>query len=343
MSETFNITIDGREIECRPGDKVLAKALENGIYIPHYCWHAGLTIAGNCRMCLVKSNKAPKPVIACATDCVPDLEIDASSPEVQKLQQLVMEFLLINHPLDCPVCDQAGECRLQDYAHEYGREQGRFREAKNVKPSTVVGPEVALWKQRCIACSRCIRFCDEVSGTGELRFIQRGDRVEIETFPGVPLDNPLSGNVVDLCPVGALVSSDFLYEARVWNLKRQSSVCPGCSRGCNIHVDVLDTKWDDPQIKRLVPRENQEVNGWWMCDLGRHEKDSVHTKMVGSEERRRLGAILERERPTEVEGAETSSSALREVRDLEEVMAALAGAAERHRGSSGGAGASHRR
>jgi NADH-quinone oxidoreductase subunit G len=275
MADTITIKIDGKEIQCQPGERVLDLALAHGIHIPYYCYHPGLSVSGNCRMCLTKSSKSWKPVISCATQVEDGLEIDTRSEEVQKMQEAIMEFLLINHPLDCPVCDQAGECGLQDYAHRHGRDTGRFVDEKNRKPDIVVGPEVALWQQRCIACSRCIRFCDEISGTGELRFTKRGDRVSIETFPGVPLDNPLSGNVVDICPVGALVSRDFLYKARVWNLRRHETLCPGCSRGCNVHADIHATKWDPPEVARLVPRENRQVNDWWMCDFGRKEKDFV--------------------------------------------------------------------
>jgi NADH-quinone oxidoreductase subunit G len=183
-----------------------------------------------------------------------------------------MEFLLINHPLDCPECDQAGECKLQDYSVEHGRDHGRFHEEKVRKSKATMGPHVKYWGSRCILCTRCVRFTNEVSGTGELGVIYRGDRSEIATFPGRVLDNPLSMNTVDICPVGALVSSDFLYQSRVWHLHSNPSICGGCSLGCNIRVD-LDAK---DKIKRIVPRRNDAVNKEWMCDSGRLDFGYVH-------------------------------------------------------------------
>ena len=178
----------------------------------------------------------------------------------------VMEFQLINHPLDCPVCDKAGECVLQNYSYDHGPDRSRFDEDKNIRHTKELGPTIDIWGNRCIVCTRCVRFCDEVSGSGELCVVERGDRSVVDTFPTVPIDNPLAGNVVDICPVGALISTDFKFEARVWNMRKTESVCGGCARGCNVEVQSLDGF-----VKRLIPRENQEVNQWWMCDEGRYD------------------------------------------------------------------------
>lgn len=258
--------IDDREYEAEVGTNLLQFALDRGIQIPYYCYHPGLSVAGNCRMCIVKVMSGPRPALmsSCTTSIVEGLVVDTKSADVLKAREAVLEFQLINHPLDCPVCDRAGECWLQDYSFDHGKDHSRFRERKVQKHTKDLGPLIKLWGNRCIVCTRCVRFCQEVSGTSELTVVNRGDRAVIDVFPGVPIDNPLSLNVVDLCPVGALISKDFLYSARVWHLNGTDSVCASCSRGCNIRVDTLDDK-----VKRLVPRRNDHVNGHWMCDEGR--------------------------------------------------------------------------
>ena len=259
------ITIDGKAIECAPGKTIIEAATDNGIDIPHFCWHPALSVSGNCRMCLVEVEKNPKLAIACATAVADGQVVHTNNARVIKAREAIMEFLLINHPLDCPICDEAGQCKLQDYAFTHGRGESRFVELKVHKDKRVeLGPEVMFDGERCISCSRCIRFSDEVAHQPVLTFVQRGDHVSIETFPGTQLDNPYSMNVIDICPVGALTSRDFLFKARVWDMSFNPSICPGCSRGCNIDVGVRNN-----EILRLEPRTNMKVNTYWMCDAGR--------------------------------------------------------------------------
>jgi NADH-quinone oxidoreductase subunit G len=259
------ITIDGKVFEADPKQTIIQVAEENGIVIPHFCWHPRLSIAGNCRICLVEVEKMPKLVIACATQVADGMVVKTDSPRAIKARQAVMEFLLINHPLDCPICDEAGECKLQDYTYKYSVGYSRFEEDKVHKPKRVpIGPNVMFDAERCILCSRCIRFCDEIVGKHQLQFVQRGDHTLIETFPGEQLDNPYSMNVIELCPVGALTSRDFRFKARVWEMSATETICPGCARGCNMYMWVRNN-----EILRLTPRHNPEVNDYWMCDVGR--------------------------------------------------------------------------
>ncbi len=264
MTERVKITLDGTEVEVRTDQSLLKGALDVGVEVPHFCYHPGLTVAGNCRMCLVEVEKMPGLQIACNVMPREGMVVTTNSEQVRAARKTVMEFLLINHPLDCPTCDQAGECWLQDYAFEHGRDQGRFEEDKVFKPTKAVGPSVSLWAERCISCTRCVRFLDEVSGTGELTIVNRGDHSYADICPGFEVDNPLAGNVVDVCPVGALCSRDFLYQARVWWLRSTESVCGDCAKGCNVYVDQ-----QDGQVERLRPRTNEAINGYWMCDYGR--------------------------------------------------------------------------
>ena len=271
------LILDGEELEVAPGTTVLAAALSRGREIPHYCWHPGLSISGNCRMCLVEVEKAPKLVIACSTPVADGMVVRTETDRVKKAREAMMEFFLINHPLDCPICDQAGECRLQEYAVEHGTGKSRFVETKlSLSKAVDIGPHVLLDQERCIQCSRCVRFCKEVTGTSELAFFNRGERTVIGIYPGRPLDNAYSGNVVDICPVGALTLKEFRFETRVWYLKNTPSVCAACARGCNVLVAVGQKQVQmtspgqlDDRIKRIVPRPNEDVNGHWMCDEGR--------------------------------------------------------------------------
>ena len=257
--------LDGHEIDFKPGQTIIEAAKEVGVDIPHFCWHPSLTVAGNCRVCLVEVEKMPKLAIACATQAAEGMVVHTESTKALSARQAVMEFLLINHPLDCPICDEAGECKLQDYTYSHSVGESRFTEEKQHKDKRVpLGPHVMFDGDRCISCSRCIRFCDEVAGETQLTFVNRGDRVTIQTFPGKELDNPYSLNVTDICPVGALTNRDFRFKARVWDMSNTASVCPGCSRGCNVDVWVRSN-----EVLRLTPRENQEVNSYWMCDNGR--------------------------------------------------------------------------
>jgi len=259
------LVLDGKEIEFKQGQTIIQAAKDNGITIPHFCWHESLSVSGNCRVCLVEVEKMPKLVIACATIAADGMVVHTASEKALGARNAVMEFLLINHPLDCPICDEAGECKLQDYAYSHGTGESRFVEEKNHKDKRVpLGPYVLFDGDRCISCSRCIRFCDEIAKDPELTFIKRGDRVTIVTFPGEELDNPYSLNVVDICPVGALTSRDFRFKARVWDMSSNNTICQGCSRGCNIELWVRNN-----QVLRITPRQNNEVNNFWMCDHGR--------------------------------------------------------------------------
>ena len=266
MSETVNLTIDGKTLSVPKGTNLIEAAKLAGIIIPHYCYHPDLSIAGNCRMCQVAVKGAPKLTIACNTQVTEGMEVTTNSKEVKDAQSATLEFILINHPLDCTVCDQAGHCKLQDYHFEYNAKPSRFLEEKEHKPKAVpLGPTVMLDGERCIMCTRCIRFCDEVTKTSELGMLNRGDRSVISINPGKELDNPLSGNVVDLCPVGALTHRNWRFNTRIWFTKQVDSVCPGCSTGCNVKVAVRDK-----QVVQVKAKYNANVNKEWLCDEGRY-------------------------------------------------------------------------
>ncbi len=260
-----NIIIDGKKLEFKQGQTIIEAAKDNGIEIPHFCWHPELSVSGNCRICLVEVEQMPKLVIACSTIASEGMIVHTNSAKVIAAQNAVMEFLLINHPLDCPICDEAGECKLQEYAYNYSVGESRFVEEKVHKDKRIkLGPNVMFDGERCISCSRCIRFCDEIAKDPELTFVQRGDHVTIRTYPGQEMDNPYSMNTIDICPVGALTSTDFRFKARVWDMSSNNSICIGCSRGCNIEIWVRNN-----EILRLTPRYNAQVNSYWMCDHGR--------------------------------------------------------------------------
>jgi len=269
------LTIDGKEITVPKGTTVIQAAKQLGIDIPRYCYHPGLSIVGQCRICLVEIEKMPKLQVACYTPVMDGMVVHTQSDKAMAARRQVLEFLLINHPIDCPVCDQAGECWLQEYYMKFGLYDSRMTEDK-VKKNKVVplGPHVMLDSERCILCSRCVRFCDEISKTHELGIFNRGDHAELTLYPGLTLDNPYSANVVDICPVGALTERDFRFNVRVWYLEETKSVCPGCSTGCNITIyksnEKRSYKNDGRRIARLKPRENLEVNDYWMCDSGRY-------------------------------------------------------------------------
>jgi NADH-quinone oxidoreductase subunit G len=249
-------------------------ALRGDVLIPHYCWHPALTVVASCRMCLVEVGERkpdgtvtmqPKVVPACQTPARDGTIVITNSDKARHAQEQTLESLLLNHPLDCPVCDKAGECLLQDYSFEFGRAQSRMIDDKNQPPNKPhIGDQITLFTDRCILCSRCVRFTREISGTAELQVIDRGHHSEIDIFPGEPCNNKLAGNVVDICPVGALCSKDFLYKQRVWYLKSTKSVCPDCSTSCSIHLDT-----NKNIVYRLRPRENPKAQGHFMCDLGR--------------------------------------------------------------------------
>jgi len=268
------ITIDNQVIECRGGIPVLQAALEAGWDVPHYCYHPGLSIVASCRLCLMEMQMphpktgepawVPKLFPSCQTPVKEGMVVRFESAKVRENQRSCMEYFLLNHPLDCPVCDQAGECYLQDYSFKFGSSESRMVDEKLKNPKKDIGPRTLLYQDRCVMCTRCVRFTDEISGTHELCVVNRGSRCEIDVFPGQPLDNPLQGNVVDLCPVGSLLDKDFLFKQRVWYLSGAASVCPGCGTGCAIRIDH-----NEGVVWRLKPRYNPGVNDWWMCDDGR--------------------------------------------------------------------------
>lgn len=270
------VTIDDKEIEVTAGTTIIQAADKLGIEIPRYCYHPGLSIAGNCRICMVEIEKQPKLQIACNTPVADGMVVKTNSPKVIETRQAVLEFLLVNHPLDCPVCDQSGECKLQDYYMEYGLYNSRLMEVKvkKSKKAFSIGPTVMLDQERCILCTRCVRFTDEITKTYEFGMFNRGDQSEIDLYPDTQLTNKYSGNVVDICPVGALTDKDFRFKCRVWYLETTKSICPGCSQGCNIeiHWDKLrpHTKKKE-RVMRLKPRFNPDVNQYWICDEGRYD------------------------------------------------------------------------
>ncbi len=268
------LTIDGKEVEVAAGTNLIEAARQAGIEVPHYCYHPGLSIAGQCRLCMVDIDKIPRPQIGCNTQAADGMVVHTQTERVLETRKSIMEFHLVNHPLDCPVCDQAGECWLQIYYMRHGLYDPRMVDEKVHKPKAVpLGPHVILDAERCILCSRCVRFCDEVTGTGELGIFNRGDHSEIGLFPGKTLENKYSGNVIDVCPVGALTDRDFRFQVRVWYLDAARSVCNGCARGCNIEVHTSRRRLHHNQgrrIARIKPRHNPEVNQWWICDEGRY-------------------------------------------------------------------------
>jgi NADH-quinone oxidoreductase subunit G len=259
-----NLTIEGRKLSVPAGTSILEAAKEVGVLIPHYCYHPGLPVAGVCRMCLVEVEKAPKLAPACATSVAEGQIVHVHSDPALKAREGVLEMLLINHPLDCPICDQSGECELQDYTFQEGRADSRYHEPKRFNPVEDFGGDVLYVPNRCILCTRCVRFMDDVAGEAALNVSERGDRAFIGKAPGHDLTHPWAGNVVDLCPVGALLSKDFLNKARAWELDRTASVCPNCSQGCNATIETRDNV-----VVRMKPRSNEDVNRFFMCDEGR--------------------------------------------------------------------------
>lgn len=270
------IIIDGQNYELPEGAKfnAIQAARHFGIEIPYYCWHPALSVVANCRMCEIEVGTQdatgeikmlPRLTPGCQTPVRDGTVLVTDSSKVLEHRKNIMELLLINHPLDCPVCDQAGECGLQDYSYSHGRAEHRFVEERNVKPKKDVSDLIVLNTDRCIMCTRCVRFTREITGTAELQIMRRGDHGEIAIFPDQPLDNPLAGNVVDLCPVGALLDKDFLHNQRVWFLSKHDTVCTGCSTGCNISSEENAGK-----VWRHKPRHNPYVNDYWICDEGRY-------------------------------------------------------------------------
>ncbi len=322
--EKIKVKVDGREVEVpkltpdwqgKLAPTTMLQACDIAKKdVPHYCYHPKLPVAGNCRMCLVefgtpalgpdrkpvmnpdgtpKIAKSPRPAIGCATPISPGMEIYTSTPGVKQMREGVLESLLINHPLDCPICDQAGECKLQEYSVDYGQSASRFVEAKVHKPKAVdLGPRIMLDAERCILCTRCIRFTKDVAGDDALGIVNRGSYNTIATFPGLPFDNNYTLNTVDICPVGALTSKDFRFQMRVWFLKETKSVCTSCATGCSVLIGSREEK-----IYRYTPRENDAVNGPWMCDHGRLNYKWIHSALRLTDVRRKV-ADGDREKTT---------------------------------------------
>jgi NADH-quinone oxidoreductase subunit G len=266
------IEIDGKKVEAAPGSVIIQAAELAGTFIPHFCYHKKLSIAANCRMCLVDVEKAPKPMPACATPVTQGMVVHTKSDRAIKAQKSVMEFLLINHPLDCPICDQGGECQLQDLAVGYGGGASRYDEEKRVVFHKDVGPLISMEEMsRCIHCTRCVRFGQEIAGSMELGMSHRGEHSEIETFVGHTVDSELSGNMIDICPVGALTSKPFRYQARTWELSRRKSISPHDATGANLIIQVKNN-----QVMRVVPLDNEEVNECWIADRDRFSYEALN-------------------------------------------------------------------
>lgn len=265
MAEMVKLTIDGHEVEVPKGTTILEAAKGVGTQVPHYCYHPGMSSPAMCRLCLVEVEGAPKPMPSCVTTVAEGQVVKTQSDNALGHRRSVLEFYLVNHPLDCPICDMSGECHLQDYVHAEGRDEGRGKEPKRVFGRDDFGGDVLFYGDRCVMCTRCVRFMNEVEQDARLTVVERGSRSVIDTFFEEGLEGTnWHGNIVDICPVGALVSKDFLHKARAWDLEHTPSICPGCSQGCNIDLHTRDNL-----VQRLKPRENLDVNGWWMCDYGR--------------------------------------------------------------------------
>jgi NADH-quinone oxidoreductase subunit G len=272
------VTIDGIEVEVQDGINAIEAAKAADVHVPHFCYHPSLSVVGQCRMCLVEVEGMPKLQAGCATPVKDGMKIHVWNEKVDKARKGQMEFLLINHPLDCPICDKAGECPLQDYSFNYGSVTSRYGEFKRTYPGmdrTAIGPHVIQNMNRCIHCTRCIRFTQEITGTSELAFFKRGASTEVGVFPGTPLDNWMSACVTDICPTGALTPREFRFESRVWNLDSAESVCNGCDVGCNLFIGHRNG-----QVFRYRPRVNPEVNDHWLCDYGRFSYEQYETDRV---------------------------------------------------------------
>ena len=262
--------LDGKTVEFEPGEKILSAAMRAGIQIPHYCYHPGMSVVATCRMCMVdvidmgNGRPAPKLQTSCSMDAVEGMNVETMNEKVKDAKELVMEYLLINHPLDCPICDQSGECVLQDYSFEFGSGKSEMEYSKRVYGWRDIGTFVALERNRCIHCTRCDRFTREITGTNEFGMFNRGHELTVDTFSDRPMTNQFQGNMADICPVGAITEKEFRFKRRVWKLKKTPSICVGCSTGYNVTI-----VYDKNEVFRLKPRDNPDVNRWWMCDQGR--------------------------------------------------------------------------
>ena len=270
--DIVNIEVDGKPVEAKKGQMIIEVTDNIGTYVPRFCYHEKLSIAANCRMCLVEVEKAPKPMPACATPVMEGMKVFTRSPAAIAAQKATMEFLLINHPLDCPICDQGGECELQDQALGYGRDVSRYQERKRVVKDKDIGPLVSTDMTRCIHCTRCVRFGDEVTGLQQLGTTERGENMKIGTYVEASIDHELSANIIDLCPVGALNNKPYRYSARAWEMMQRSTISPHDCVGSNMNAHVLRGT-----IKRVVPRENELINEAWLSDRDRFSYEGIYS------------------------------------------------------------------
>ncbi|MBU1989309.1 (2Fe-2S)-binding protein [bacterium] len=279
----MRITIDDISIECEEGELLIDVMLNNNINIPHFCYHQDLGADGNCRMCMVEIKGAKRPQIACDTFVKENLEVITKSENINEVKRSILELELLNHPVDCPICDQAGECKLQDYYMDYGLYESHLTTPKTKKGKAIeLGSNVMLDQERCVLCTRCTRFTSEITKTGELGIIGRGDSARVGVAPGHELNNPYAMNVVELCPVGALTSKDFRFKQRVWFLDTSKSICHGCSRGCNISIDYNETKYTREKIHRFRARRNARINQSFLCDYGRLSYKELNNSFKGT-------------------------------------------------------------
>jgi NADH-quinone oxidoreductase subunit G len=297
--DTFTVSFDGKTIEVPKNVNLIDAAKIAGVDIPHFCYHPRLSVVGQCRMCLVEIEGMPKIQAACTVPLKDGLSVKTTTEKVRSARAATMEFLLINHPLDCPICDQAGECTLQDNSFGYGNQLSRFDETKRQYPTfdrTMIGPHVVADMTRCIQCTRCIRFTHEIAGTSELTFLDRGGRTLVWTHDGQPLANDWSGCAADVCPVGALTTREFRFRSRVWYLQKTKSVCPGCNVGCNISIESKDGI-----VYRFLPRLNPPVNDFWLCDYGRFLSEPLNDRDVHKATVREGSAVREATGPAAVD------------------------------------------
>jgi len=297
--DTFTVVFDGRPVEVPKNLNLIDAAKLAGVDIPHFCYHPRLSVVGQCRMCLVEIEGIPKIQAACTTPLKDGLAVKTTTEKVKNSRAATMEFLLINHPLDCPICDQAGECTLQDNSFGYGQQLSNYDEQKRQYPTfdrTMIGPHVIADMTRCIQCTRCIRFTQEIAGTSELTFLDRGGRTLVWTHAGQALDNDWSGCAADVCPVGALTTREFRFRSRVWYLKKTPSVCPGCNVGCNTSVESKEDV-----VYRFLPRLNPKVNDYWLCDHGRFLSESLNARDVMKATLRDGNAVQETIVPAAIE------------------------------------------
>lgn len=300
MSEMIDIIVDSQSYKVQNGSLLIDLLIKEKIKVPYFCYHESLGADGNCRMCMVEIEGQKRPQIACDTFIKPGMKVRSKGENIEKVRTDILELELINHPVDCPICDQAGECSLQEFYMDYGLHDSKISISEKVKHSKHVdlGSNVMLDQERCVLCARCTRFTDKITHTHELGIIGRGDEAKVSTMPGRKLDNAYAMNVVDLCPVGALTSKDFRFAQRVWFLQTVDSICHGCAKGCNIYIDHNKIKYQDDAIYRFRPRRNDNVNGFFICDAGRLsykqlQENRLESPLLNGEKITQMQAITE--------------------------------------------------